>query len=77
MSLLSDFLKTQVRSQFAERVGISGAYLSQLSSGLRTPSLEVASAIERETGGAVPMQSWGKEHSSCSPSSIACLSEAS
>lgn len=34
----------------AHRLGISQPYLSQIMRGLRTPSLELAADIERETG---------------------------
>lgn len=43
---------------FAERVGINAAYLSQLSTGFRVPSVEVAAKIERESEGDVPAREW-------------------
>ena len=61
MSVLSNYLSDRPNGDFAKRIGISGAYLSQLASGIRKPSLDVAFAIERETGGQVSMQSWGEQ----------------
>lgn len=46
------------QKEWAERFGISQPYLSDLLRGNRTPSLEVAVRIERETQGAVPAVSW-------------------
>lgn len=43
---------------WAARLGIKGGYLSELLSGKKRPSLALAALIERETGGAVPMQVW-------------------
>lgn len=46
------------QAKFAAAVGISRGYMSQLVGGSKTPSLDVAFAIERATGGAVPASSW-------------------
>ncbi len=46
------------RVQIAAELGISEAYLSQLASGVRRPSLTMAFKIEEKTGGAVPARSW-------------------
>jgi transcriptional regulator with XRE-family HTH domain len=46
------------RGVWAERLGISRSYLSLLETGAKTPSLDLAVRIERETGGAVPAASW-------------------
>lgn len=46
------------QNDFAKRIGISAAYLSQILSGDRTPSLELAVAIEDATCGAVTARSW-------------------
>lgn len=42
----------------ARQLGISGGYLSELVNGIKTPSLDLAVAIERLTQGAVPAASW-------------------
>lgn len=42
----------------ADDLGVSRPYLHQLASGERTPSLEVAQAIETATSGKVPAASW-------------------
>jgi len=46
------------RRAIADQLGISTAYLSQLESGKKRPSLDLAFRIERLTGGAVPAASW-------------------
>lgn len=43
---------------WARRLGISEGYLSDLVNGKRRPSLAVAAAIERATGGRVTATSW-------------------
>jgi DNA-binding transcriptional regulator YdaS (Cro superfamily) len=48
------------QSALADTLGISRGYMSELVSGSKTPSLEIAVAIERATGGAVPAASWIK-----------------
>ncbi|WP_083783465.1 helix-turn-helix domain-containing protein [Maritimibacter alkaliphilus] len=45
---------------FAEQIGCSSSYLSEILSGRKIPSLTLAFAIERETKGAVPASSWVK-----------------
>ena len=56
---LSDWLKANNTRQadFASRIGVTQGHVSQLCRG-GMPSLEVAAAIERETGGAIPAASW-------------------
>lgn len=44
--------------QFAELVKISPAYLSQIRSGLRTPSLVVCLRMANVTGGEIPVSHW-------------------
>lgn len=44
-----DLLKN--KSEFAEKVGISGAYLCQIAYGSRRPSPEVALQLEKESNG--------------------------
>lgn len=46
------------RSAWAVMLGISRSYLSEILSGNRRPSLELAVSIERKTNGAVPASSW-------------------
>jgi transcriptional regulator with XRE-family HTH domain len=46
------------RSAWAERLGISRSYLSDLLNRKKTPSLELAVRIQNLTGGAVPASSW-------------------
>lgn len=45
------------QSDFARAVGVSKSYLSLILAGKRGPSLRVAAAIEKETGGEVPAAS--------------------
>lgn len=60
MTHLGTYLKASGRTQseFAQTVGASTGYLSELVAGLKTPGLALAVAIERETGGVVPVESW-------------------
>lgn len=48
----------QTRTHWAERLGITKSYLSDLVNGKRVPSLELAVRIERETSGRVTAASW-------------------
>ena len=48
----------ETRTAWAERLGVSKSYLSDLLNGNRQPSLDVAVRIERLTNGAVPAASW-------------------
>lgn len=50
--------KNMTQAQLAEMVGVSRAYMSQLVKGPKTPSLAVASAIERATKGRVKASDW-------------------
>lgn len=58
--MLKQHIKSSGERQtvWAERLGISAAYLSDLLNGKKLPSLVLAVQIERETGGAVPATSW-------------------
>ena len=47
---------------FALAIGTSEATVSRLLNGKMRPGLELAAAIERETGGNVPAVSWVKSH---------------
>lgn len=46
-------LDADARAKLAEAVATSPAYLSQIAYGHRRPSLQMALAIERETGGTI------------------------
>jgi transcriptional regulator with XRE-family HTH domain len=46
------------RNEFARIVGISAPYLTQILSGLKRPSLDLAFRIETATGGVVPASCW-------------------
>lgn len=46
------------QSAMAALLGISRGYMSQMVTGLKLPSLDLAVRIERATGGAVPASSW-------------------
>ena len=60
MNTLSDYLQeTGIRqSDFADQVGVGQAMISRLARGLAGPSLPLALAIARATGGAVPVECW-------------------
>lgn len=60
MAMLSMYLAETGTTQreFAVRLRTSASYVNELARGLKTPSLELAFAIERETSGAVPAVSW-------------------
>lgn len=57
---LASYLDGRKRSDFADQVGISAGYLTQLAGGIRTPGLDIAQRIERATDGSVPIESWPK-----------------
>jgi DNA-binding XRE family transcriptional regulator len=46
------------QTEFAEVVGVTQSTISKIESGEINPSLELAVAIERATGGAIPPSSW-------------------
>ncbi len=58
---LSEYLKTNGirQTRFAEKMGMSNSYLSQIVSGDRKPSLTLALRIQAETGGAVDLSTFG------------------
>ncbi|MCK9544916.1 MAG: helix-turn-helix transcriptional regulator [Novosphingobium sp.] len=60
MMTLSEYLAAEgiPQEKFAERIRVRQATVSRLASNAMRPSLELAAAIERETGGAVPATSW-------------------
>jgi len=57
-TLAQKHLSSRPQLDVAQKLGVSQAYLSQLLSGQRRPSLELAVHIEQMTGGAVPATSW-------------------
>lgn len=61
--MFSDLIRSsgETRSAWAQRLGISKGYLSDLLNGKRVPSLEVAVAIQRATDGRIAADSWVPE----------------
>jgi transcriptional regulator with XRE-family HTH domain len=61
METLTSYLEAHGLTQaaFAGRIGITQGALSKICNG-RNPDLGVAIAIERETGGLVPVAAWPK-----------------
>lgn len=55
---LRDFLGVErgAQAMLARQLGITQPYLSQIITGVRQPSSDIAIAIERETGGAVTVE---------------------
>lgn len=55
MTKLRHFLRTSriTQADFARRLGISPAYISELVAGLKVPGLDLAVAIEDASGGLV------------------------
>lgn len=58
MQTLATYLEGRKKADFARRIGVSAAQLSQYLSRYRRPSYELMLKIEQETGGAVTVQSW-------------------
>jgi len=60
MNNLSKYISDRgmTRGEFAKRVGISAPYLSEILSGPKRPSIDLAFKIESETGGEVPASCW-------------------
>lgn len=61
MSTLSEYIKSQPdrpMREWASEFGISRPYLIALMAGDRSPSLDVAIAIQDATGGDVPIEAW-------------------
>lgn len=60
MMELKTYLTSTGTSQaaFAERVGISASFLSEILNGPKEPGPEMAQKIEAATNGAVPMSAW-------------------
>ena len=60
MSTLASFLEANGKSQrkFAAEIDVDPSIVSRLCKAQMRPSLDLAFAIERVTGGAVPASSW-------------------
>lgn len=60
MEKLQQFLATSGirQSALASKLGINRGYMSQLASGRKLPSLQLAAEIEKVTDGAVPVGCW-------------------
>lgn len=58
MEKLTTYLKGRTQREFAQAIGISDAFLSQILSQKRRPSFRVMLKIEEVTGGAVDVHSW-------------------
>jgi transcriptional regulator with XRE-family HTH domain len=58
MHKLHSYLTGRRKSAFAATVGISPAYLSQILSGHRRPSLSLMERIEAASDGLVDLNSW-------------------
>lgn len=58
--MFTEFIKSSGlnRAAWADRLGVSRSYLSDLLNGNKTPSLDLAVQIERATNGAVAASSW-------------------
>lgn len=55
------------RAAWAERLGISASYLSDILNGKKRPSLELAVRIESATAGAVTPASWVPDAEGAAP----------
>lgn len=58
MEKLTTYLQGRKQREFAQAVGISDAFLSQILSQKRRPSYRVMLKIEQVTEGAVDIHSW-------------------
>lgn len=58
MEKLNTYTAGKSSREVAALFGISQPYLSQLLTGVRTPSLKLALLIEDVSSGAVPVSSW-------------------
>jgi transcriptional regulator with XRE-family HTH domain len=65
---LAEYLATRRKKDFAEKLGTSPSYLSQLLSGHRKPGRKMMLKIQESTDGAVDFNSWSP---SSAPSSEA------
>lgn len=61
MTLLGYMEKTgRTPTELAARFEVSPQYVSMMAAGKRAPSRQLAVRIERQTGGAVPVEVWGE-----------------
>jgi len=58
MANLRSYLADRPKGEFARSVGISAAYLSQILSGTRQPSLSLMVRVHEASGGEVDLNSW-------------------
>lgn len=58
MENLTDYLDGRKKADFAKKIGVSPAQLSQYLSGYRRPSYELMLKIEVVTSGKVSLRSW-------------------
>jgi len=58
MQALRTYLDGRSKAEFAEAIGTSPSYLSQILSGHRRPGFDLIVRIDQASGGAVPPESW-------------------
>lgn len=58
MEKLRAYLKGRREGDFADQIGISKPYLSQIKHGRKLPSYRLMVEIERATGGCVDLYCW-------------------
>lgn len=75
MQTLRKYLDGKPKAAFAVKVGIAPAYLSQIMSGHRTPSLDVMLRIQSASGGEVDLNSWSPENSKAADAHGAATSQ--
>lgn len=61
MEELSAYLEGQRKGEFARKVGIAPAYLSQIMSGHRRPSFDLMLKIKAASDGAVSLEAWERD----------------
>lgn len=71
--MFSEYILTsgQNRAAWADKLGVSRSYLSDILNGNKTPSLELAVKIERATGGVILAASWIPDPSPSQPDEAA------
>lgn len=72
MDLLQTYLasKGMRQSALADALGINRGYMSELASGRKRPSLDLAFRIAEVTEGAVPVSAWQPTAEASSPAGI-------
>ncbi len=58
MEKLKAYLFSRSKKDFADKIGTSPVYLSQLMSGVRKPSFSMARKIDTATDGLVSLTDW-------------------